>query len=92
MKYVTISFPHLYIGKMKKFVVEHEVRDQWIDNECDNNTNYFQLTNIKREIIDLRKKLKDISNKNTISCSFEIMRVKNNDFYQRFVCYVFNNT
>ncbi|XP_043517508.1 methylenetetrahydrofolate reductase isoform X2 [Frieseomelitta varia] len=35
-------------------------------------------------MIDLRKTLKDIINTNAISCSFEIMRVKNNDFYQRF--------
>lgn len=73
-------------------MVEHKVRDQGINNECDNNTNYFQLTNIKCQMIDLRKTLKDIINTNAIFCSFEVMHVKNSDFYQRFVCYVFNNT
>lgn len=61
------------------------------NNESNNVANYFRLRNTGHEVVDLRKKLKTLIDTNTAFCSFELLSLKNDDFYQRFVCYVLYN-
>lgn len=64
---------------MKKTILKRKTYNQCIDNI----KNGYQFKDTEYEIIDLRNKLKNVIDTNTIFCSFEFMHVENNDFYKR---------
>ncbi|XP_017791331.1 PREDICTED: methylenetetrahydrofolate reductase-like [Habropoda laboriosa] len=67
---------------MERFVLGNKILGKSVDNnECKNIAN--RPIDTQREN-DLRKKLKNRIETNTIFCSFELTRVKNNDFYKSF--------
>ncbi|CAK9816284.1 Methylenetetrahydrofolate reductase [Anthophora quadrimaculata] len=66
---------------MKTFVRGNEIHKKSINN---NETNDIVNRSVDTQVkIDLRKELQNVMDTNTIFCSFELTRVKNNDFYQR---------
>ncbi|XP_043804245.1 methylenetetrahydrofolate reductase 1 isoform X2 [Apis laboriosa] len=64
---------------MTKTALKRKTYNQYIDNR-----NGYQSKDTEHEIVDLRNKLKNVIDTNTIFCSFEFMHVENNDFYKNF--------
>lgn len=63
---------------MTKTALKCKIYNQYIDNR-----NGYQSKDTEHEIVDLRNKLKNVIDTNTIFCSFEFMHVENNDFYKK---------
>ncbi|XP_034183177.2 methylenetetrahydrofolate reductase (NADPH) [Osmia lignaria lignaria] len=70
---------------MRKSNLKNGIHQKFANNNESNNVaNYFGLRNTGHEAIDLRKKLKSLIDTNTVFCSFELLSLKNDDFYQSF--------